>query len=544
MAASGPSRSTSRQEEDWVTIKPSWQGSTQPTCKVNTILNAMSSNNFGSSHEDISRKLACVTDYWLPITSHSTMPPALEPSQCHMFIQQQSSVLDPAFEFNGQHYNLDNNASIPEGQRLPRNIEYKKTLGQGHFGYVAQVSDKNGRAYALKVISRKTQHDDAREQMRMAKQEIEVLRRVDHVHCIKFVGSYTDAKSIGIIVNPAADCNLAKFLSHFDHRNEDQYMVLASFFGSLASALEYLHYDVRIRHKDIKPQNILVKGENVMLADFGISLDWSEKTHSTTNQEAIRSPVYCSPEVARGEPRNSRSDVWSLGCVFLEMAAVIHGQPSTYVQNILQSHGCCNFRDCPEGIEEAITTLRKTGLKDRHLPLDWVKQMLMMRKEDRWTSAVLRDEIYKSRGQSDLSFCGTCCEEHKPRSPASSPVLAPTMTGAEIVADTYGELNKAAEITEKAELYSATKGWQTVTLIRREDISINWIPAGLVDSCNLEMLVNKDQRDLNLAGLPYASSKYVELTFTVGGGPVLKRDFWVAPLTAPLHSLIWNTSTQ
>ncbi|CAH0050373.1 unnamed protein product [Clonostachys solani] len=543
--ASGLSRITSRQDDDLVTahMKPPWQGSTQHARKVNMILNAMSSNNFETNHEDITRMLACVTDYWLPITSYSTMPPALDPGPCYSFIGQQSSVLDSAFELDGQHYNLDQHASFPEGKKLPRTLEYKKVLGQGHFGYVAQVSDENGSVYALKVMTRETQHAKAREQMRMVKQEIEVLKKVDHMHCIKFVGSYTDVRSIGIVVHPAADCNLARFLFHFNHKQEDQYMVLASFFGSLASALEYLHYDLRIRHKDIKPQNILVKGENVMLADFGISLDWSDDTHSNTKQEVNRSPIYCSPEAAGDEHRNSRSDIWSLGCVFLEMAAVIHAQPSMYVQSILKNHGCRNFRDCPEGIKEAITTLRNIDPVDRHLPLDWVEQMLKMRKEDRWTSAVLRDEIFKSRGQSNLSFCGTCCEEHKPQSPTSSPVLAPTMTGDKIVADTSEDLNKGVQIPEKAELHSATKnGWQTVTLIRRKDILSNWIPAGLVKSCKLEVRPNKEQGHLALGSQDFTSSEYVKLTFTVGGGQVLKRNFWVAPVTAPLGSLIWNTS--
>ncbi|CAI6090800.1 unnamed protein product [Clonostachys chloroleuca] len=72
--ASGPSRSASRQDDAPIIATPLWQGSAQSTRKVNMILNAMSFNNFESSYVDISQKLACVTDYWLPITSRSTIP--------------------------------------------------------------------------------------------------------------------------------------------------------------------------------------------------------------------------------------------------------------------------------------------------------------------------------------------------------------------------------------------------------------------------------------------------------------------------------------
>jgi serine/threonine protein kinase len=87
----------------------------------------------------------------------------------------------------------------------------------------------------------------------------------------------------------------------------------------------YLHEN-RIRHKDIKPQNVLVKGYQVFLTDFGISLDWSELNQSTTSGPAIRTLHYCAPEVADFMPRNSLSDVWSLGCVFLEIWTALKGE--------------------------------------------------------------------------------------------------------------------------------------------------------------------------------------------------------------------------
>ena len=122
---------------------------------------------------------------------------------------------------------------------------------------------------------------------------------------------------------PVAEYNLAAFLVVAIDDDEKQ-VHLTSFFGCIAAALSYLH-ESKIRHRDIKPENILVKGHSVLLTDFGISLDWESLTRSTTTKDTAKSLVYCAPEVARYEKRNSSSDIWSLGCVFLEMWTVIHG---------------------------------------------------------------------------------------------------------------------------------------------------------------------------------------------------------------------------
>ena len=79
-------------------------------------------------------------------------------------------------------------------------------------------------------------------------------------------------------------------------------------------------HDLKIMHRDIKCANILV-GEHgaVKLADFNVS--------KVTNQNGLLktqtgTPYYASPEVWKNKPYDYKSDVWSLGCVMYEMAAL------------------------------------------------------------------------------------------------------------------------------------------------------------------------------------------------------------------------------
>ncbi|KAH7403083.1 kinase-like domain-containing protein, partial [Cadophora sp. MPI-SDFR-AT-0126] len=82
--------------------------------------------------------------------------------------------------------------------------------------------------------------------------------------------------------------------------------------------MTYIHAQ-RIRHKDIKPTNILVKDDNILIADFGLSKRFSDETTETRSTAGFKTPGYCAPEVAAHEPRSRASDIFSLGCVFAEM---------------------------------------------------------------------------------------------------------------------------------------------------------------------------------------------------------------------------------
>ncbi|KAF1813505.1 kinase-like protein [Eremomyces bilateralis CBS 781.70] len=245
----------------------------------------------------------------------------LLPSQRTEFATAQTLVITPSID--PERGGKGQRQYFQPGERLP--FKAIRILGSGSFSQVDFVRSLNTpRNYARKRVLRATFfREEQTEHMKQFIAEIEILKRLYHRHVVKFVGSYTDSKYLGLIIYPVAEMNLITYLSCADTA---RYGELRTFFGCLPTALEFLH-EQKIRHKDIKPANILVYGGKVLFTDFGISRDFTDAAGSTTfgtvNWSTAR---YCAPEVADRESRNTSSDIWSLGVVFLEMVAVLKGR--------------------------------------------------------------------------------------------------------------------------------------------------------------------------------------------------------------------------
>ena len=190
------------------------------------------------------------------------------------------------------------------------------------------------------------------------------------------------------------------------------FQLLRGFYGCIAKGLSYLH-SIKIRHRDIKPENILVKGSDVYLTDFGISLDWESLSRSTTTDDTGKSWIYCAPEVAHIQKRNASSDVWSLGCVFLEMSTVLKGQSldamRQYFRKLNNSH---RFYQNISAFQEWSQNLRVFDLASDNLTIDWASSMMQEKPESRPSADDICDRILNAssnRGDKKMLFCGECC---------------------------------------------------------------------------------------------------------------------------------------
>ncbi|KAH0562659.1 hypothetical protein GP486_002665 [Trichoglossum hirsutum] len=213
-------------------------------------------------------------------------------------------------------------------------FEHIRDLGQGSHGIVDEVESLPGAApltgrFARKVIRAPS---GSRPNFRPIRDEVDIVKRLRHHHIIQVVTTYTVQWRFAIIISPVTETNLKEFLASTSHPPPDR--TIHRWFGCLAGGLAYIHSQ-RVRHRDIKPANILVKGDDVVFTDFGIARDLGEdNTASSTGHVDARTFMYCAPEVAAEERRGYPSDIFSLGCVFLEMAAVLMWEYDTSLERL------------------------------------------------------------------------------------------------------------------------------------------------------------------------------------------------------------------
>jgi serine/threonine protein kinase len=100
-----------------------------------------------------------------------------------------------------------------------------------------------------------------------------------------------------------------------------QPMTLATvsrYIDQIASALDHAHSQ-GILHRDIKPDNMLLEGDWLLLADFGLAKIMEANEPLTYSGKILGTSAYVSPEQAKGETVDQRTDIYSLGIVLYEM---------------------------------------------------------------------------------------------------------------------------------------------------------------------------------------------------------------------------------
>ena len=276
----------------------------------------------------------------------------------------------------GSHVELEDEEPLP--------LIYEHTYQEGSSGLVIRVRDPfSQKTYALKkqiIANEENRTAAARNHL---EQEIKRLKELSHIHVVQLVNSYERGGAYGIILTPAATCDLEGLLGRYHKNKYNTYTncsdrewmrpILLTAFGCLAKGLAYIH-GCEIRHKDVKPGNILYErgnpnvnsGPRFLWADFGLAYDFSATKDSRTQNSELNSPRYAAPEVVNtNDMANNRrphldkwasvisnldrirehsedksmdtnqdseiaddmlnhgrkTDIFSLGCVFLELLA-------------------------------------------------------------------------------------------------------------------------------------------------------------------------------------------------------------------------------
>lgn len=200
-------------------------------------------------------------------------------------------------------------------------------IGIGSSAYVESVS-LNESWYAQKVfILKGTYASRLRQQV---KQEVGVLQRLEHPHIVQVFCTFEEKNYFAMVMQPLALGDLEAFLSRRTGSLELSPLI-EKWLGCLAITLSFMHSH-GVKHRDIKPRNILVKDKQILFSDFGSSRDCSLESGMSTDGPAYgHTKIYSAVEVIDAEKRNETADVFSLGCVFTEMVSALCGRaPDCY----------------------------------------------------------------------------------------------------------------------------------------------------------------------------------------------------------------------
>ena len=201
------------------------------------------------------------------------------------------------------------------GKRLDGRYSIEGLVGVGGMANVYRGTDlKTGNPIAVKVL--KEEFLDNEELVRRFKNESKAISILDHPNIVKVYDVSVTDKLQYIVMEYVDGITLKEYLRQ---RGGALTWKEAVYFASqVLSALQHAHAK-GIIHRDVKPQNImLLANGSIKMMDFGIAR-FSRAQSQTVSDKAIGSVHYISPEQAKGERTDARTDIYSVGVMLYEM---------------------------------------------------------------------------------------------------------------------------------------------------------------------------------------------------------------------------------
>ncbi|KZW01789.1 Pkinase-domain-containing protein [Exidia glandulosa HHB12029] len=221
------------------------------------------------------------------------------------------------------------------------NYESLEVIGTGSFGTIRKVRRKSdGQIFARKELNFERMTERDRKQIVA---EVNILKDLDHEHIVRYHDRFVDRDNgiLYIVMEYCGGGDLAAIIQRC--RREGTMLpedTIWAYFLQIVIALHQCHHPglrvhtgttpppasasddrrAQVLHRDIKPENVFLNGDNVVkLGDFGLSKQLAGAGLASTY---VGTPYYMSPEVMQEKPYDSKSDIWSLGCLLYELCAL------------------------------------------------------------------------------------------------------------------------------------------------------------------------------------------------------------------------------
>ncbi|XP_075594969.1 mitogen-activated protein kinase kinase kinase 1-like [Balearica regulorum gibbericeps] len=227
-----------------------------------------------------------------------------------IIIQQDTPETLPGHTKAKHHYRED--AEWLKGQQI----------GLGAFSSCYQAQDVGtGTLMAVKQVTYvRNTSSEQEEVVEALREEIRMMSHLNHPNIIRMLGATCEKSNYNLFIEWMAGGSVAHLLSKYGAFKES---VIINYTDQLLHGLSYLHEN-QIIHRDVKGANLLIDstGHRLRIADFGAAARLASKgTGAGEFQGQLLGTIaFMAPEVLRGQQYGRSCDVWSVGCVVIEMA--------------------------------------------------------------------------------------------------------------------------------------------------------------------------------------------------------------------------------
>lgn len=337
---------------------------------------------------------------------------------------------------------MSSGSSVSGSEKI-KQFKVKNLLGKGAFGDVYKVVRRaTGETYAMKKINIASM--DQRE-IADTLNEIRFLASVRHPNIIGFLEAFLIERSLEmcIVMEYADGGDLAGKVEK--HQRAKRYMDEKTIWAYILQILEGLQvlHDRKILHRDLKTANcFLTTDGHLKIGDLNVS---KLAKHGLVKTQ-IGTPYYMSPEIWHNRPYDHKSDMWAVGCILYELAALrppFRGTdiedlarrvqagyypriPSQYSKDLEETIRLLLSQD-PRKRPSAVACLELPGVarnhaKLRHLMDETLKSQLSMQPEMDLLATI---QVPRNIKRLTHQLPAACYPDSRPTSPSSWPATDP-----------------------------------------------------------------------------------------------------------------------
>ncbi|UIZ20714.1 hypothetical protein KXD40_000881 [Peronospora effusa] len=230
-------------------------------------------------------------------TLAATMPTKVESSTIEALSSRVASSLREVTFRKGEKSFLD----------FHQHYAITRHLGEGSYSTVKHVTHrKKGGVYACKIVDKLSLSEMDRSAL---SHEVRVLSSVNHVNIMRLYEVIEDDTKCYLVTELAEGGDLFDRIAKQGKFPEHEAQKVSA---ALVEALHYCH-SRSIIHRDVKPENVLLSGDDVKLCDFGFARQLNHPDEQAS--DSCGTPGYAAPEILDGKSYGLEVDVFSLGVV-------------------------------------------------------------------------------------------------------------------------------------------------------------------------------------------------------------------------------------